>query len=136
MSSYILPNLPGLNVTPQRSLNYATVTQQSVSGKQIRTAMRSSDIDGFTLTFNFLRMGAAAPNEAGLWPVGNDWSSYNEVSCLQTIFAGCKGTWDSFKIRDPQGGALVTVHFKSDTLGLTQIIPGVWQGKIDVESVL
>jgi hypothetical protein len=137
VSSYVLPNLPGLAVNPVRSPEYATRTLRSVSGKEIRTAWRSTAITTFRLTFNFLRSGTAAPNETALSPAGNDWSSYTELSIVKYFHSYHKGSFEPFQIRDPEGGALVSaVHFTSDILTLTQIVSGVWQGEIEVESVL
>jgi hypothetical protein len=137
MSSFVLPNLPGLSIELAKAPSYNTKILSSVSGKEIRVSWRSTATTRYLLKYNFLRTATAAPNETALSPAGNDWSAYNEASIIRYFHSYHKGSFEPFQIRDPEGGALVTaVHFTSDVLSMTQIVTGLWKCDIEVETVL
>jgi hypothetical protein len=134
VSTNRLPALPGLSVEKVRAPGYSTRTLRAVSGKEVRVAWRASAIVTYRLKFNFLRSTVYAPNETGSG--GQDWSAYTELALVKAFHTTHRGSWDSWHLLDPDGGADVTVHFVDDVLSLTQVVPGVWSGELEVESVL
>lgn len=127
MSAYTFPALPGVSVDVQRTPFYRTTTLETWSGKEVRLARQSSARVRIRLQVNFLRDTVAAPSP---------WAAYSELGIVKYFHTIHKGSWDSFSIADPDGGATLTVRFESDELNLAQVVPNVWSGEIILVTVL
>ena len=132
MSDYTFPALPGLDVQSiSRAPAFATKVLRSQSGKEIRVGWRTSSIVTYRMRFNFLRDNVAAPSP---------WEARSELKFVQYWHRLHVGALDSWLLTDPspdpEVGSPIRVHFLSDELELRQVVPGVWEGELLVESVL
>jgi hypothetical protein len=121
-------------VSVLRAPAFATRTLRAVSGKEVRASWRPSAITTYRLKFNFLRTTVNAPNETGSG--GQDWSAYTELALVKAWHTTHRGSWDSWYLVDPDGGASVQVHFTSDEIQFSRIVPGVWECELEAETVL
>ena len=130
MSNHVFPDLPGVDVKVERAQSYSTTTLRAASGKEVRVAWRSSGnpIVRYRMRFNLLRSGVNC--------TVSPWTSYSELALVKYFHATHLGSADSFLMADPDGGAQVRVHFVSDELALRQILPGMWEGEMMVETAL
>jgi len=127
MSSSVFPSLPGVAVEVERRPFYRTTTLETWSGKEVRLSRQSSSRTRIRLRVNFARDAVAAPSP---------WAAYSELGVIKYFHTSHKGSWDSFYIADPDGGASINVRFESDELALAQVVPGVWSGEIALVTVL
>ena len=84
MSTAILPSLIGLGFDVVRTPVWDTIIQQSLSGKETRTARQSAPRWQWELSYNVLRSSAG----------------YNELQQLVGFFNARQGKWDTFLYQD------------------------------------
>lgn len=85
MSDELFPALPGLKIEIEKSPQFITRVQRSVSGRELRASYTSAPIWTFRLSYEFLRSAPA----------------YSELQALQGFFLARRGSWDSFLYPDP-----------------------------------
>lgn len=85
MSTQLFPTLSGLGWSVTRSPQWKTRIQQAVSGKETRIADWSYPRWQWSLTYDFLRQGAA----------------YEEFAALAGFFNARQGAFDTFLYTDP-----------------------------------
>lgn len=135
MSSSVFPVLPGIvysNV--KRRPSYHTTILKAWSGKEVRLGRQALAIVSLSLQVNFARTAVSAPDESGSG--GQNWSAYSEYGVIKAFHDTMKGSLDTFHVRDPDGGADIVVRFASDDLDMGGVVAGVWQGRIDLVTVI
>lgn len=85
MSNAIFPVLPGVTWPIIKRPVWRTTTQQTVSGKELRTAMMTYPLWQFELPFDLLRQS----------------STYSEIQTLIGFYLQRLGSYDSFLYTDP-----------------------------------
>lgn len=94
MTEAIFPTLPGLTWNNQKTPQFATRSQRSVSGKLARASLAAAPIYRFSLAYEFLRAGAEA-----------------ELQTLLGFFLARLGAGESFLYADPSDSVAVNVRF-------------------------
>jgi uncharacterized protein (TIGR02217 family) len=95
MSNAVFPDLPGLKWSTTKTPLWKTRVQQSVSGKELRTALMSFPLWRYSLAYEVLRAEAA----------------YQELQTLIGFFNARRGSWDDFLYRDPDDNAVTAQQF-------------------------
>ena len=136
MSALVFPALPGVRVVREvvRAPYYRTTILETWNGKEIRLARQSTARVKLNLVVAFARSTVAGPNETGIG--GQNWTGYSEHGVIKYFQDQHKGSFDSFHVRDPDGGADLNVRFQDDELPLTQEVAGVWSGQLPLVTVL
>lgn len=95
MSNAVFPILPGLSWGVRKTPVWKTVTHESVSGMELRTALMTYPRWRIVLSFEFLRAGGG----------------YAELQALAGFFNQRRGSWDSFLWLDPIDNAATATNF-------------------------
>jgi uncharacterized protein (TIGR02217 family) len=106
MSNAIFPTFPGLTWSVFKAPEWKTRVQQSVNGKEIRTAYRSRPIWKFTLSYEVLR----------------NYLAFTEYNQLLAFYNLRQGTWDSFLFLDPSDNVASAQPFGTGD-GVTTVFP-------------
>lgn len=104
MSNAQFPVLPGLTWDVVKSPTWNTKVQQSVGGKEIRSAFFSAPIWRWTLKYDVLRQASA----------------FQELQTLVGFFNARQGRFDSFLYSDPTDNAVIGQNFGTGTGSATQ----------------
>jgi len=94
MSTQVFPTstqIPGVDITISRKVEWDTVVQTAISGKETRIARRQFPIRTFGLKFNFLRSSTSAVGQPAVL----------ELQTLEGFFNSRQGMYDSFQWTDP-----------------------------------
>jgi hypothetical protein len=114
MSNVVYPALPTLAYAVQKTPNWATRMQRSVSGRTLRTSDWINPIWNFTLNYEVLRDGSDVRFGAG-WGTG-----FDELHIIMDFFNSRNGAFDSFLLDDPTDDSAVgqlLVPVPTDTTG-------------------
>jgi uncharacterized protein (TIGR02217 family) len=95
MGNSVYPTLSGLGWSVIKTPLWSTVVQQSVSGKEVRTALQLFPRYKFQLTYEVLRASAAYP----------------EYQTLIDFFNARQGPYDDFLFADPNDNAVAAQQF-------------------------
>lgn len=95
MSNSVFPSLPGLGWSVLKTPKFKTISQESVSGKEVRQALMSYPLWDFTLTFSVLR-GA---------------NGYTEMQTLAGFFNEMLGMYDTWLFDDPSDDSVTAQSF-------------------------
>lgn len=91
MSNAVYPtSLPGLAIEVMKEVEFSTLVQRSVSGREHRMGQMVYPLWNMTLTYNFLR----------------DTSVFPELKTLGEFFLNRKAMLDSFLLSDPDDNAV------------------------------
>lgn len=94
MSEPVFPTLPGLSWQTVKTPIWSTAVQKSASGREIRSALYANPLWKFSLSYEFLRAGAA-----------------QELQQLVALFNLCKGQFGTFLFSDPTDNAVADQVF-------------------------
>jgi uncharacterized protein (TIGR02217 family) len=111
VSTQIFPSTsqcPGIDISISRTVEWDTIVQEAVSGKEVRIARRQYPRREFQLKFNFLRSSTLA----GFNP------TVNELATFEGFFNSRQGMFDSFLWKDPDDNS-VTNQFIGTGDGVT-----------------
>lgn len=95
MSNAVFPDLPGLKWSTSKAPIWKTRVQESVSGKELRTALMSFPRWRYSLAYEVLRAETV----------------YQELQTLVGFFNARRGSWDSFLYLDPDDNAVAAQQF-------------------------
>lgn len=95
MSNAVFPSLPGLSWNIIKSPIWKTHVQESVSGKELRSALMNYPLYKWSLNYEVLRAEAA----------------YTELQQLMGFFNARKGAFDSFLYPDPDDNTVTNYQF-------------------------
>lgn len=95
MSNAVFPILPGLSWGVRKTPVWKTVTHESVSGMELRTALMTYPRYRISLSFEVLRAGQ-----------GN-----TELQQLVGFFNARRGSWDDFLWLDPDDNTVTAIGF-------------------------
>jgi len=101
MSTQIFPTstqIPGVDITISRKVEWDTVVQTAISGKETRVARRQFPIRTFGLKFNFLRSSTLAVGRPAVL----------ELQTLEGFFNSRQGMFDSFLWTDPDDNSVTS----------------------------
>ncbi len=99
MSTQIFPSTsqcPGLDISISRVVQWDTILQEAVSGKETRVGRRIYPRREYGLVFNFLRSSTLA----GFSP------AVNELAAFEGFFNSRQGMFDSFLWTDPDDNSI------------------------------
>ncbi len=94
MSNAVFPSLPGITWGSTKSPEWKTITQESVSGKELRASLMSYPRWTYTLSYEFLRGGSLA-----------------ELQTLVGFFNARRGMFDDFLYTDPDDNTVTAQQF-------------------------
>lgn len=100
MSTQVFPSTvqcPGIDISISRKVEWDSIVQEAVSGKETRLARRIYPRREFELKFNFLRSSTTA----GFAP------AVNELATFEGFFNNRFGMFDSFLWQDPDDNTVV-----------------------------
>ncbi|MDA8095591.1 MAG: DUF2460 domain-containing protein [Betaproteobacteria bacterium] len=111
MSDVVFPVLPGLSWSVSKAPVWKTLTQQTVSGLELRAAMMSYPLWRFMLTYDVLR--------------GDNINQ--ELQTLMGFFLARQGSYDTFLYSDPTDNTVTTQTFGTGdgTTTAFQLLRGV-----------
>jgi uncharacterized protein (TIGR02217 family) len=90
MSDAIFPSLPGISFEIVKTPVWKTITQESVSGIEVRASLRNYPRWKYSIPYEFLRSAVA----------------YGELQSLVGFFNARRGAFDSFLFSDPDDCAV------------------------------
>jgi uncharacterized protein (TIGR02217 family) len=94
MSNSVFPTLPGLSWNTGKHPIFKTNIQESVSGRELRSAFQAYPLWHFTLSYEFLR-----------------GDSNDDLKKLLAFFLMMRGSWDSFLYTDPDFNSVTDYQF-------------------------
>lgn len=119
MSAQVFPSftaVPGANIKITRDVQWDTIVQEAISGKETRVARRQNPRRSFALTYNFLRSS----------------TTWTELQTIEGFFNGRQGMYDSFLWNDPEdrSSSAYTIGFGDSTTTSFQMYRN-WGGFIE-----
>lgn len=95
MSSFVLPNFPGLMFPIGRSTTYKTLTDLSLAKQSANLALQQYPVHSYDLKYELLR----------------DNVSPSEIKAIVGLFNYCRGRFDSFLYSDPVFNTVTAEQF-------------------------
>lgn len=137
MSISIFPTstqIPGVDISISREVEWATITQTAISGKEARTGLRPFPRRTYGLKFNFLRSGSLF-NELqtleGFFNSRRDydtflWTDPDDNSVTGQFIGVGDGVTQNFNLVRPFGGFVENVY--APQINTVQVFKADWQG--------
>jgi len=112
MSSEHFPSFSGRSITIKRKAKFATKTQTSNSGRELRTSWQSRPKYEYQITFDVLITGL---------------DGKTQPQTLNSFYIRMRGSWDTFYFTDPLDGQIRTCRFLEDGLEIERMSLYHWK---------